>query len=62
MYQLSLFTLLAQPKHFFFLLPTNILETTHLVKDLKTSASCGFDGISSTVAKSAIPFIAEPLA
>ncbi len=46
----------------FFLTPTSPLEIIRIGKELKPSASCGFDGISSTLIKHALPFIAFLLA
>ena len=46
----------------FFLTPTNFVEVTEIGCTLKSSCSCGFDGISPSVIKSAVPFIAHPLA
>ena len=44
-----------------FLTPTNSFEISQVVQDLN-NASCGFDGIHSTVVKSCIPFISHLLA
>ena len=45
----------------FFLIPTNKEEIIKVGSELKSGNSCGFDGICSTVVKSVLPFIAEPL-
>ena len=46
----------------FFLIPTNFFEINEMGKLLKSVSSCGFDGISSYVVKTVIPFISQPLA
>ena len=54
---------LHNPNSFsFFLTPTNFLEVIKISNDLKSSSSCGFDGINSSVIKSVISFISRPLA
>ena len=45
-----------------FLTHTNAQEILRIGKDIKKGTSCAFDGISSTVMKSVLPSIAEPLA
>ena len=42
-------------------IPTNKEEIIKVGSELKSGNSCGFDGICSTVVKSVLPFIAEPL-
>ncbi len=46
----------------FFLTPTNAAEIIRVCDTLKTNTSPGFDDISSSVVKSMISLIAEPLA